>query len=62
MAFYQVTLFSPLQCTIETVRGCVSLNNLKSQGSAVEMTVNSKEDNSSDFCLDFVRECGLWII
>ncbi len=33
----------------------------KSQGKAVEMTVNNKEENSEDFCLDFVREFGLWI-
>ncbi len=27
---------------------------------AVEVTVNSKEENSSEFCLDFVQEFGLW--
>jgi hypothetical protein len=32
----------------------------KSQGKAVELTVNSKEENSEDFCLDFVQEFGLW--
>ncbi len=32
----------------------------KSQGKAVEVTVNNKEENSSDFCLDFVQEFGLW--
>ncbi len=25
------------------------------------MTLNSKEENSSDFCLDFVQEFGLWV-
>jgi hypothetical protein len=52
-------LFFPLQCTVtelEIVRGCVSLMKLKSQGKAVEMTVNSKEENFSDFCPDFVQE------
>ncbi len=24
------------------------------------MTLNSKEENSEDFCLDFVHEFGLW--
>ena len=31
----------------------------KSQGKAVEVNVNSKEENSKDFCLDFVQEFGL---
>jgi hypothetical protein len=26
---------------------------------AVEVTVNNKEENSKDFCLDFVQEFGL---
>ncbi len=38
----------------EEIRGCVSLKKYKSQGKAVEVTVNSKEENSEDFCLDFV--------
>ncbi len=29
------------------------------QGKAVEVTVNSKEENSKDFCLDFLREFGI---
>jgi hypothetical protein len=40
-------LLSPLQCTVETLKGCVSLKKFKSQGKAVELTVNSKEENSS---------------
>jgi hypothetical protein len=48
--FCQVLLLSPLQCTvthfIETVRGCVSLKKRKYQFKAVEMTLNSKEENS----------------
>jgi hypothetical protein len=40
----------------ETVRGCVSLKKYKSQDKAVEVTVNKKEENSKDFCLDFVQE------
>jgi hypothetical protein len=31
----------------------------KSQGKAVEVTVNSKEENSEDFCLDFFQEFDL---
>jgi hypothetical protein len=27
-----------------------------SQGKAVEVTVKNKEENSSDFCMDFVQE------
>jgi hypothetical protein len=30
----------------ETVRGCVSLKKCKSQGKAVEVAVNNKEENS----------------
>ncbi len=37
----------------------MSLKKQKSQGKAVEVTVNSKEENSSDFCLVFVQEFGL---
>jgi hypothetical protein len=51
--------FPPFSFT-ETLRGCVSLKKQKSQGKAVEMTVNNKEDNSKDFCLDFVQEFGLY--
>ena len=58
MVFYQVFLLSPLQCKVETVRGCVSLKKWKSQGKAVEVTVNNKEENSEDLCLDFVQEVG----
>ncbi len=31
-----------------------------SQGKAVEVTANNKEENCEDFCLDFVQEFGLW--
>ncbi len=59
MVFYQVFLLSALQCTVteqETVRDCVSQKKYKSQGKAVELTVNSKEEN---FWLDFIQEFGL---
>ncbi len=52
MVFYQVFLLSPLQCT------CVNLKKYKSQGKAVEVNVNSKEEHSLNFCLDFVQESG----
>ncbi len=64
--FYQVFFRSPLQCTvtelyIETVRGCVSLKK-KSQGKAVEVTVNNKEEGKLlRLCLDFVQEFNLCI-
>ncbi len=51
--------FSFTVCTVETVRGCVK--KYKSQGKAVEVTVNCKEENSEDFCLDFFQEFGLGI-
>jgi hypothetical protein len=35
--------------------------NLKKYIKAVEVTVNSKEENSEEFCLDFVQEFGLKI-
>jgi hypothetical protein len=38
------------------------LENYKSQGKAVGLTLNSKEENSSDFCLDFFQEFGLWTV
>jgi hypothetical protein len=60
IVFYQDFLLSPLHCTVtelETVRGCVSLGKEKSQGKAVDVTVNSKEENS--FCLDFIQELQL---
>ncbi len=44
---------------VETVRGCVSFKQWKSQGKAVEVTVNSKEENSEDFCLGFIQEFAL---
>jgi hypothetical protein len=53
LVFFQVFLLSRLQCTVETVRGCVSLKKWKSQGKAVEVTANRKEENSEDFCLVF---------
>jgi hypothetical protein len=39
----------------------VSLKKKKSQRKAVEVTVNNKEENSKDFCLDLFQEFGLWI-
>jgi hypothetical protein len=37
----------------------MSLKKYKSQGKAVDMTVNNMEENSEDFFLDFVQEFGL---
>jgi hypothetical protein len=58
LGLYQFLLLSPLQCTV-TVRGCASLKKYTSQCKAVEVTVNNKEENSSDFFLDFVLEFDL---
>jgi hypothetical protein len=60
VVFYQVFPQDPFSFTetLETVRG-LSLKKQKSQGKAVELTVKSKEENSSDFCLDYVQEFGL---
>jgi hypothetical protein len=54
-----VLVSSKNSACVETVRGCASFQKYKSQGKAVEMTVNSKEENSSDFCLDFFPEFGI---
>ncbi len=54
---FSFTMYS--NWTVETVRGCVSLKKYKSQGKAVELTLNSNEENFEDFCLDFVQEFGL---
>ena len=45
--------------TLETLGSCVSLKKQKSQDKAVEVTVNSKDENSLDFCQDFVQEFDL---
>jgi hypothetical protein len=37
----------------------MSLTKNKSQCKAVEVTVDSNEKNSEDFCLDFAQEFGL---
>jgi hypothetical protein len=54
-----LTGFPPFSLTVETVRGCVSLKKEKPQGKPVELTVNTKEENSYYFYLDFGQEFGL---
>jgi hypothetical protein len=62
IVFYQVFLLSPLQHTVITVEICKKFYELEEirkrlrefdkieiQGKAVEVTVNSKEENSSNF-------------
>jgi hypothetical protein len=58
MLFYQVFLSFTVYSEL-TFRCCVRLKKNKSQGKAVEVIVNSKEENSEDFCLDLFREFGL---
>jgi len=48
MVFYQVFL---------NCRNCLQIK--ISQSTAIKVTVNSKEESSKDFCLDFVQEFGL---
>ncbi len=60
MVFYQVFLFSPLQCTVTDSRNCERLRELEEIVIYQDKTVNSKEENSEDFCLHFVQEFGLW--
>jgi hypothetical protein len=55
MVFYQVFL-------LHLYRNCKRLRDFEEieiAGKAVEVTVNNKEENSYDFCLDFIQEFGL---
>jgi hypothetical protein len=57
--FYQVFLFSPLQCTVTDSRNCERLRELEE----IEISRQDCEqqgENSEDFCLHFVQEFGLW--
>ncbi len=58
--FLSFPLYSVQNWIVVIVRYCVSLKKSKSQGKVVEVTVNSKEENYWDFCLDFVQEFVLW--
>ena len=58
VVLYKFFLLSPLQCTATHYRNCKRLREFeeyKSQCKAVEVTLNSKEVNSKEFCLDFVQ-------
>jgi hypothetical protein len=44
--FSSFLLYSVQLRSVETVRGCASLNKEKSQGKAVEVTLKSKDENS----------------
>ncbi len=58
MVFYQVFLLSHLQ----KFRNCKRLHEFEEieiSSKAVKVTVNNKEENSEDFCLDFFQEFGL---
>jgi hypothetical protein len=33
---------------------------ISAKGKAVEVTVNSREENSKEFGMDFVQEFGIW--
>jgi len=60
MVFYQVFLLSPLQCTtIMNSRNCKRMRDEEIEISR-QVTLNSKEEISEDFCLDFVQELSLW--
>jgi hypothetical protein len=61
--WFSIRVFSFLfYCVKEKSRNCKRLKKYKSQGKAVEVTVNSKEENSYNFCLDYVQEFGLCTI
>jgi hypothetical protein len=57
--------FPPFSFTVYSThcRNCKTLLEFKEmeiyQGKSEELTLNNKEENSSDFCLYFVREFGL---
>ncbi len=40
-------------------RNCKRLREFEEEKIDIEVTVNKKEENSEDFCLDFVQEFGL---
>jgi hypothetical protein len=58
MAFYQVFSFT----VYSHCKNCKRLREFEEidiSRQAVEVTVNSKEENSQDLCLDFLQEFGL---
>jgi hypothetical protein len=62
VVLYQFFLPSPLQCAVTHYRNCTGLREFEEveiSCKAVEVTLNSKEKNCYDFCLDFVQEFGL---
>jgi hypothetical protein len=63
--FMQFFLLSPLQCKVRHYRNCERLREFEEieilmESCTVEVTLNSKEENYSYFCLDFVQEFDLW--
>jgi hypothetical protein len=58
--------FPPFCCSVtELLRHCKRLREFEEielSRQAIELTVNSKEENSQDFCLDFVQEFGLMAV
>ncbi len=55
MVFYQVFLLSLLQNS----KRLREFEEIEISSNAVDVTVDNMEDNSFDFCLDFVQEFGL---
>jgi hypothetical protein len=63
LVLYQVFLLSPLQCTQTPFRNFKRLSEFEEieiSRQSCRGTVNRMEENSSDFCLYFVQEFGLW--
>jgi hypothetical protein len=56
VVFCQVFFLSPLQCTVTHYRNCKRLSEfdeIEISMQSCRVTLNSKEENSYDFCLDF---------
>jgi hypothetical protein len=59
MGLHQVFLPFLLQCIATNSRNCRRLREFEEIEISKQVPVNSKDENSSDFCLDFVQEFGL---
>jgi hypothetical protein len=51
---FSFTMYS--NCTVEICKRFCEFEEIEISRQDVEVTVNSKEENSSDFCLNFVQE------
>jgi len=56
MAFYKFSSF----LLYRNYKRLHKFEEIEISNKAVEVTVNNKEENSEDFCRDFVQEFDLW--